>query len=99
MLLGFQFTLGPNPLCHPFGGETVITARFLDISVKGNFTSNLPAVACDLRGDFDGLLVAADGGSYGISASANGPFPPGGQLHVKGLRVSNTLSSGLLIEE
>ena len=71
---GFQFTLGPNPLCHPFGGETVITARLEDIRVVG-------------------------GGKYGVSVSANGPFPPGGQLHMKGLRVSDTLNSGLLVED
>ena len=38
-------------------------------------------------------------GSYGLKISANGPFPPGGQISVQGLRVANTMSSGLLVED
>ena len=57
---GFQFTLGPSPDCHPWGGQTPVTADFEDITVAGS-------------------------GTYGFSASANGPFPPGGHLTIKGL--------------
>ena len=71
---GFQFTLGPSPDCHPWGGQTPVTADFEDITVAGS-------------------------GTYGFSASANGPFPPGGHLNIRGLRVSDTVSSGLLVED
>jgi len=59
---GIGFTLGPDPTCKPWGGETSITARFEDIAIDG-------------------------GGSYGFKLSANGPFPPGGHLHINGAEI------------
>ena len=51
-----------------------------------------------ITANFDNIAV--DGaGSFGFKISANGPFPPGGQITVQGLRVANTMSSGLLVED
>jgi hypothetical protein len=71
---GFQFTLGPSPLCSPWGGQIPVTASLRNISVIGS-------------------------GKFGVSASADGPFPPGGWLRIDGLHVRDTVSAGLLVED